>query len=180
MTIHNNDLLTFNILLGDVNLDDLEAKIVARMALFSDSASSDVMSKYIVTNFAVRFDKGELNGIIGHFVGLGPQDKIEMNKRKIETVINVGMYQASAEDIQVSANSEDIHHADINRLLVDSKRKPRNLTNCAAMAYKDWLRNQNGGVNIISHLNELFERVEYPDYDESDGPMVPPVLRDYF
>ena len=176
VSITNNNQLTFCILLGDVNLDDFEAKIVARLALSSDSACSYVMSEYIVTNFAVRFDRGELNGIIGEFVS-SPQDQIEMNKQKVEMVINFGMYQASDEDIQVSANANS---DDINRLLVDSKRKPRNLTNHAAMAYKDLLRNQNGGVNIISHLNDLFERYEYPDYDESDGPMVPPVLRDYF
>ena len=55
---------------------------MARLALSSDSACSDVMSEYIVTNFAVRFDRGELNGIIEEFVS-GPQDQIKMNKRKV-------------------------------------------------------------------------------------------------
>ena len=174
MVIQNNDLVTFNILLADVKFEDLEAKGLARVALSSNGASSDIMSEYLVTNFAVKFNRGELNDIIVDFVS-GPEDQIEMNKRKVEMSINFGHYQASQLDIQVSANS-----LDINRLLVDSQKQPRKLTNCAAMAFKVWLRNQNGGVNIIANLNELFERYEYPDYDEAEGPMVPPVLRDYF
>ena len=164
-TIWNNDWLNFTILLADADLDgDQEA--LAKAALAHNGPYSLLMSQWIITNFGVKFDYGDLNSIIEKWCR--EVDNIDTNKKKVELIIQKGLYQASRADIEASAGQ-----IDINRMLVDSK-SPGKLTNLSAMAWKRNKMIENNGVNIKIEIDKLFEG------DEENIPRVTEPCWEYF